>query len=348
MQLSQFLIGPETPIIDAMSSLDKLDEKILYVVSKDNVLLGAVTDRDIRRYILKKQSIQGTIDQVMYKDVRYLEKESNISPNDYMNSQMLTSIPIVDGQKRIVAIEFLQGNKYYQLNEINIPVVIMAGGKGTRLTPYTQILPKPLIPIGEKTITEHIMDHFEQFGCKEFTMIVNYKKELIKAFFGDEEFHNKISFVEEEVFQGTAGGLRLIKGKINTTFFMSNCDILINENYVDIYRYHIKNKNVLTMVCALKREAIPYGVVTTKADGTVAKLEEKPQMEFLTNTGLYVIEPEFLDYIGDAEFIHITDVIQKCINNGVHIGVYPISENDWLDMGQMEQLNIMKAKLGVD
>ena len=348
MQLTQFLIGPEASIIDAMSRLDKSEEKILYVVNKDNELLGAVTDGDIRRHILKKQSIVGDISQVMYKKVRYLVKDSDESPSDFMKSQELTSIPIVDKNMKVLAIEFLTGNKYYQLNKLNVPVVIMAGGKGTRLHPYTKILPKPLIPIGEKTITEHIMSNFEQFGCNDFTMIVNYKKELIKAFFNDVDSNEKITFVEENVFQGTAGGLRLIRGNIDKTFFMTNCDIIVNENYDDIYRYHKKNKNILTMVCALKREVIPYGVVTTTENGLARKMEEKPQLEFLTNTGLYVIEPQFLEEIEESEFVHITDVIQKCINKELRVGVYPISENDWMDMGQMEQLDIMKKRLGID
>lgn len=348
MQLVHFLIGPEASIMDAMSRLDKIDEKILYVVNADVELLGAITDGDIRRYILKNQSVTGDVTQVMFKQVRYLMKDSEESPTDFMKSQGLTSIPIVDKNLKVLAIEFLTGNKYYQINELNVPVVIMAGGKGTRLHPYTKILPKPLIPIGDKTITEHIMSHFELFGCNDFIMIVNYKKEIIKAFFKDADINGKITFVEESEFQGTAGGLRLIRGKIDKTFFMTNCDILVDENYDDIYRYHKENENILTMVCALKREVIPYGVVTTTENGMARKMEEKPQLEFLTNTGLYVIEPQFLEEIMGEEVVDITDVIQKCIDKGLKVGVYPISENDWLDMGQMEQLDMMKKRLGND
>ena len=158
----------------------------------------------------------------------------------------------------------------------------------------------------------------------------------------------KITFVEERIFQGTAGGLGLLKGKIDKTFFMTNCDILVDEDYGDIYRYHKSNGNILTMVCALKKNTIPYGVVTTTADGLVKKMDEKPQFEFLTNTGLYVIEPQFIDEIEEGEFVHITDVIQKCIDRGLRVGVYPISESEWLDMGQMDQLELMKKKLGID
>lgn len=348
MQFEQFLINPSVSIINAMERLEKSREKILYVVNENNILLGAVTDGDIRRHILKVQSLQGEVSQLMYKNVRYLTKDSQETPTEYMHTQGLTSIPIVDKNMKVLAIEFLKGEKYYRFNNLNIPIVIMAGGKGTRLHPYTQILPKPLIPIGEKTITEHIMDNFEKFGCSEFFMVINYKKELIKAFFYDMKMKHNVKFIEENSYQGTAGGLRLIKNKIQQTFFMTNCDILVDENYGDILRYHKSSGNIITMVCALKRETIPYGIISTSEDGRIKEVKEKPQLEFLTNTGLYVVEPQFLEQIGESGFVHITDVIQKCIDKQLRVGVYPISENDWLDMGQMEQLDNMKKRLGIE
>ena len=132
MQLSQFLIEPDASIMEAMSRLDNSDHKILYVVNRESQLLGAVTDGDVRRYILKNQSIAGNVSQVMYKKVRYLTKDSSVAPSDYMKAQELQSIPIVDSEKRVVAVEFFAGSKYYKSSKINLPVVIMAGGNGTR------------------------------------------------------------------------------------------------------------------------------------------------------------------------------------------------------------------------
>jgi NDP-sugar pyrophosphorylase family protein len=231
---------------------------------------------------------------------------------------------------------------------MNVPVVIMAGGKGTRLYPYTQILPKPLIPIGEKTITELIMDHFEAFGCKHFDMIVNYKKNFIKSFFIDNEQKRNVDFIEEPQYLGTGGGLKLLEGKYEASFFVTNCDIIVEEDYSEIMKYHKSENNVITIVSAMKNVTIPYGTIEVSDTGQVIKLNEKPNFSFLTNTGFYVLEPHFLDMIPHNTFIHITDVIQRCINMGEKVGVYPISENAWMDMGQLEELEKMREKIGND
>ena len=223
----------------------------------------------------------------------------------------------------------------------------MAGGKGTRLYPYTQILPKPLIPIGEKTITEHIMSRFKEYGCSHFDMIVNYKKHFIKSYFLDNENTVDVDFIEETEFLGTGGGLRLLEGKYQSTIFMTNCDILIEEDYAKILEYHKKNNNIITMVCAEKNMLIPYGTVEISETGQALALKEKPRLSFITNTGFYVIEPEFLNMIPENTFIHITDIIQNCIDTGKKVGVYKILEEKWLDMGQMEEMERMRQKLNI-
>ncbi len=346
MDFEQFIVGPETTILDTVEKIDKNAKGIAYVVDEENILLGVITDGDVRRYILKNHTINGVASDIMHRTPVYLEKNEAVKAQRVMKKKSITSVPILDEEKHLLHIEFDDGKKFYDKMNLNIPVVIMAGGKGTRLYPYTQILPKPLIPIGEKTITEHIMDRFENFRCSKFTMIVNYKKEFIRAFFGENEQKRDVEFVVEEEFGGTAGGLRLIKDKISSTFFMTNCDILLEEDYAEILDYHKENKNIITLVCALKKEVIPYGTVVTDENGQITKLTEKPEFEFLTNTGFYVIEPEFLDEIPENTFIHITDVIQNCMDKGLKVGVYPVNENAWMDMGQMEELEKMRKRLG--
>ena len=224
----------------------------------------------------------------------------------------------------------------------------MAGGKGTRLYPYTQILPKPLIPIGDKTITEHIMDRFIEHGCDKFTMIVNYKKHFIRSYFIENEEQRNIEFINEDEFLGTGGGLKLLENKMQSTFFMTNCDILVEEDYSEILKYHKIQRNIITMVCAVKNMTIPYGTVDIREDGSVIGLKEKPEFTFITNTGFYVIEPELLRLIPENTFIHVTDLIQQCIEEEKKVGVYKISEDKWLDMGQLDELERMKEKLNVN
>lgn len=345
MELEQFIVQPDTSILETMTKIDNNARGIAYVVDLRGELLGAITDGDIRRYILKNRTINGNAGMIMNSNLIYLENNQFHLAMKVMRERTITSIPIVNSEKKLLYIEFENGVKFYNQMNLKIPVVIMAGGKGTRLYPYTQILPKPLIPIGEKTITEHIMNHFERFGCSKFTMIVNYKKEIIKAFFLDQDNKRNVDFIEEEQFLGTAGGLKLLESKVFGTFFMSNCDTIIEENYGEIYRYHRDNKNIITLVCALKKEIIPYGTVITDEFGKIQKLTEKPEFEFLTNTGLYMMEPEFLNEIPENTFIHITDVIQKCIDKGLNVGVYPVNENAWLDMGQLDELERMRQEI---
>lgn len=343
-ELNKFIVSPNIEILDILKKIDYNMNGIVYVCDNEDKLIGAITDGDIRRYILKNSSVSGTASLIMNSSPKALFADDINITKDYMLKNNIKSLPIINNKGKIIQIIFL--NKVMKDKvPIKIPVVIMAGGKGTRLYPYTQILPKPLIPINNKTITELIMDSFEEYNCEEFIMIVNYKKEFIKAFFKENEYQRNIEFVDENEFMGTAGGLKLLKGKLKSTFFMTNCDILIEDDYSKIYDYHKNKKNIITIVCALKKEVFPYGTVEANEDGSILALKEKPTFEFLTNTGFYVIEPSFLDYIPDRTFIHITDIIQICINENLKVGAYPIQEKSWMDMGQIEELEKMKERM---
>lgn len=344
--LSDYTVGVEATILQAMKIIDNNSKGMIYVIEGD-ILRGVVTDGDIRRYLLNGGDLNCNVLGVTNESPLVLTEEKENEAHDLMDINNIRSIPILDEQGKIVRIIFADKVIESEKRDLNIPVVIMAGGKGTRLYPYTQILPKPLIPIGDKTITEHIMKHFEEYGCKKFTMIVNYKKHFIRTYFDDSENSFDVSFVEEEQFLGTGGGLKLLENKIHSTFFMTNCDILIEEDYSKILRYHKENRNIITMVCAVKKMVIPYGTVEMTEEDKVVGFKEKPEFSFITNTGFYVLEPEFVEMISENTFVHITDVIQECIESGKRVGVYKISEDKWLDMGQLEELEKMRRRLEV-
>ena len=346
MLLLDYIVSNDSTILQAMEKIDRNSKGMVYVVS-DEMLQGVVTDGDIRRYLLRHGNLEQSVMEVANKNPIALQVEDEEQADELMRVQGVRSIPILDEKHKIVKICFLDERVGIQKQELNIPVVIMAGGKGTRLYPYTQILPKPLIPIGDKTITEHIMDRFIEHGCSKFTMIVNYKKHFIKSYFEDNEKNLDIRFEEEPDFLGTGGGLRLLDKKIDSTFFMTNCDILIEEDYSKILKYHKENGNLVTMVCAVKKMVIPYGTVEMSQTEDVIGFKEKPEFSFVTNTGFYVLEPEFLQMIPKNTFIHITNVIQQCIESGKKVGVYKISEDKWLDMGQLEELEKMRRRLEV-
>ncbi len=348
MNVYDYVISKSMSLVEIMKRLDETTRGIVYVCDDNGELCGSISDGDIRRSIIRSGRLDTNAVDVMNERPFYIQEYEEKSAEDVMKKNVIRSIPIVDKDRRIIDIKFI--DDYISIesekNKIDVPVVIMAGGKGARLQPYTDILPKPLIPIGEKTITEHIIERFENAGCSRFSMIVNYKKHIIKAYFRDNDIKRDIDFLDEEEFLGTAGGLRLLIGKYNDSFFVSNCDILIKADYSDIYNYHKKSGNIATVVCAVKNMTLPYGIILAKDSGRITEIKEKPDISSIVNTGLYVLEPEFLERIPEGQEVPITDVFQSCINDGLRVGMYPVSEDSWLDMGQFDELKKMTERIG--
>ena len=238
-----------------------------------------------------------------------------------------------------------KGNK--EENDIlrDTPVIIMAGGKGTRLYPYTRILPKPLIPIGDIPILERIFNRMSSYGVEDIYLTVNYKKEMIKSYFSESDHTYRIHYVNEEQPMGTAGSISLIEDKFEKPVIVTNCDILIEADYGNIMKYHQESGNDLTIISSLKNTVIPYGVLYSEKQGQITSMEEKPQITHLINTGMYVINPEFLEWIPKDRVFHMTDLVELMIQRNKRVGMYPISENAFLDMGEFEELKKMEERL---
>lgn len=347
MEILDFLIDEEATMINAMETLDKVATKILFVVRGED-LVAALTDGDIRRWILKKGNLDAKVKDIANYNPKYLFEKDKSLAKGFMKKHSIEALPILNDERKIVSVVFLNSEEIGKKRNLNVPVVIMAGGLGTRLYPYTKILPKPLIPIGEIPIAEHIMNRFYNYGCKQFYLVVNHKKNMIKAYFNEIEKNYKVDYVEEDKFLGTGGGLSLLKGKINSTFILSNCDILIEEDYEKIYNHHKKEQNIITMVCSLKNIKIPYGVVEISNTGKIESMKEKPELSFFTNTGMYIVEPRVIEEIEEGQVIGFPDIIENYMAKGEKIGVYPISENSWLDMGQFDEMEEMRRRLERD
>jgi len=247
-------------------------------------------------------------------------------------------MPVVDDYQNLVDVIFWNDvsneNEKRILHNFKLPVIIMAGGKGTRLRPITNVLPKPLIPVGEKTILENIMDRFIEVGCDRFYLSINYKAEMIKHYF--DTLNNsdyKINYLKEEKPLGTAGSLNLLRDKISKTFFVSNCDIIVDTDYSEILQYHEDNHNELTIIAALKHYPIPYGIIETGVNGSLESLIEKPELTFKINSGMYILEPHLIEEIPKNRFFHITDLIDQILKRKGQIGVFPVSEGSWKDIG---------------
>jgi dTDP-glucose pyrophosphorylase/CBS domain-containing protein len=342
MDIKNIVIDESMTIRNAMMKLDETSRRILLVVNRDNYLDGVVTDGDIRRWILKNGNLNNSVKDIMSKDPITINLNDVEQATEFMKRRFLDAVPVVDTDRKLIDVKFLNDTQIINNNIIgNIPVIIMAGGKGTRLYPYTRILPKPLVPIGEIPIVERIMDRFSRFGVRTFFMTVNYKKSMIKSYFSEIKKEYSLKFVDEEIPLGTAGSLELVKNHIDDTFFVSNCDILVEADYNEIYKHHRDSGNIITVVSSMKHVKIPYGVIEVNEGGQIKETIEKPEYNLLVNTGFYVLEREVMDYIAKNEFLNMTDLVDDMIERKMKVGIYPISENSWLDMGELDAMNHM-------
>ncbi len=347
MNIQDIIINEEINIRQAAKVLDKTAKQVL-LITEDNKLKAVLTDGDIRRWILKSGDLSAPVKEIANYSPKYITETERYKAKRLMKKYSISSIPVVSIEGEVKSIIFwndLDMSSVEKKPSLDIPVVIMAGGLGTRLYPYTKILPKPLIPIGDIPIVERIINRFKGFGCNEYYLTVNYKKNMIKAYFEEVVKSYNIYYIEEDKPLGTGGSLYYLKDKIKSTFFVSNCDILIDSDYEAMYDFHKENKNFITMVCAVKNMVIPYGVVNLNNEGYIQSMVEKPEYSFLTNTGMYIIEPEVLQLIKKDAFIHLPDIAKECMDKGMKVGVYPITERAWMDMGQPDEMQEMMKRL---
>tara|TARA_B100001250_G_scaffold287430_1_gene249270 strand:- start:332 stop:1378 length:1047 start_codon:yes stop_codon:yes gene_type:complete len=337
--MKEITVKPDITIRQAMKILDEVSTKCLIVVNKTNKLLGTLTDGDIRRSILRGADSSEIISSSFFKSpIKIKKHEFTIKKaKDLLVSENLDLIPIVDGND--ILVDYVNGEKIGKNNQPNknlldVPVVIMAGGKGSRLEPFTKILPKPLVPINDKPIIEHIIDKFIFFGCNDFHFTVNYKGKLLKAYFEELQPSYKISFVDERKPLGTAGSLNKLVDNFHDSFFVTNCDIIIKTDYHILYDFHKKGGFDITLVASMKEYVIPYGTCELNDEGNLSHISEKPQYNLLINTGLYVLNPNVLNFIPKDKSYHITQLITDVNIQGGKVGVFPVDDDAWIDVGQ--------------
>lgn len=339
----------KTSLLGALKTMDSQKVKTLFVYS-DNHFEGILTVGDIQRAIINNKALDEPISSIIDRDKVYgYEGESRESILAKMYRLRAEVMPIVNEEGNLVDVWFwddcFNETESDNREKIDLPVVIMAGGKGTRLKPITNVIPKPLVPVGDKTILEEIMNQFESIGCRKFYMSINYKSDMMRFYLDQLDHHYDIEFFEETKPLGTIGSVSLLKGKITTPFFVSNCDIIIDQDLRDVYEYHQNNHNDLTIVTAVKSFKIPYGVIETGKDGLMTGLQEKPEQTYMINTGVYILNPELIDEIPEGEFFHITHLMEKIKARGGRVGCFPVSEHSWKDMGEwpeyLKMINVL-------
>ena len=335
-------VNDQDSVLHVLKRMDETKRKLLIVMEGDK-FSGVVSIGDLQRAIIKGIDIHLPIKGILRHDVTFASTGDDIEVvKARMRIRRNELMPIVTPEGELADVIFwddlFQEAMPRSNAQLGLPVIIMAGGEGTRLKPLTNVLPKALIPLRDKTMAEEIMDRFLECGCREFFISVNHKAEMIRHYFASlHKSQYNIQYIEEDMPLGTAGSLCMLRDKIKTSFFMTNCDILIDQDYSDILGYHRDNNNEITIVAALKNMTIPYGMITSREDGLLQELQEKPEFVFKINTGFYILEAKLLDEIPENTFFHITTLIEKLKNEHRRVGVYPINEKSWTDIGNWSE-----------
>jgi dTDP-glucose pyrophosphorylase len=354
-KIKSFLIDKNITVKQAMLRLTEKGIKILFITGENQKLIGTLTDGDIRRGITRGIDLTANVSEVIKKKfISFNVNDGNAKQKaiEMIKEYLIEFVPIIDDSGKVIDIISWYDNLTSEPAKVNRPffdnpVVIMAGGKGTRLDPFTKILPKPLIPLGEKPIVEVIMDRFYEKGFNKFKLVINHKKEMVKIYFSENKLPYEIELIEENEYCGTVGGLSLLKGKIKDTFIFTNCDTLLDGDYGEFLAWHKENQNILTIIGSHKEIDVPYGVLNMN-NGTLFEMIEKPKYDLFVNTGSYVMEPDIFNYLVDNEKMDIDKLIPTIkLSNTDKVGVFPCWGR-WFDVGQWDEYKKTLKTLGID
>ena len=333
-KIDEIKINQNASIKEALEVIDKGAIKVAVVLSDDGLLLGMLSDGDIRRALLKGMSLGDSIAGIINKH----PVVANINDTkerilELANEKKLHQIPIISNGK-LIGIQDIR--EFLAPKNKPNKVILMVGGLGTRLRPLTNDVPKPMLDVGNKPILHTIVENFAKYGYTDIIMCVNYKSEIIKEYFGNgDKFGVKIEYVLENQRMGTAGALSLLKERPKDDFFVMNGDLLTNVNFEYLHEYH-KYSNALASICIRKYEMqVPYGVVNVRAN-KVTSIEEKPTQSFFVSAGIYMFSPIVLDFIPKGVFYDMPTLISELLKHDFPIHPFPIREY-WLDIGRMDE-----------
>lgn len=341
--LEKILVQPNNTLINVLKKLDSGAKGIVLVVDENKRLLGTITDGDVRRAILRGVSLESPISDIIHYNPVYVKSTATKEEiKDIFIKKAVKQIPVVDDNN--VVVDLISINDILLPEGKDNPVIIMAGGLGTRLKDLTKEVPKPMLKVGQDPILYHIINNFKQYGYNRIFISVNYKAEIIENYFQDGYAYGvKIEYIREKKRLGTAGGIRLAKEYLNTPFFVINGDIFTNINVESMMEYHLENNFDMTLGVKDYTFQVPYGVIETKGK-LVKQIIEKPSVPYLINGGIYCLNPQLVDYIPEEQYFEITDLINVCLEKDLKVGVYKIKEY-WMDIGRIEDYNKVNSDI---
>jgi dTDP-glucose pyrophosphorylase len=353
--MKQYLFKKDNSIKSALKLLNNLKYKCLIIIDNNQKLLGTLTDGDIRRALVKNIDINRKVTVATNKKPFFLKLHQIKKIKEILRLKNLDRsikiIPIVNDELNIVKVieinKFIKSKNSRENNRLlsEVPVVIMAGGKGKRLEKFTELFPKPLLPFKDSTVLEVIINKFKLSGINNFYLTLNYKKNLIKSYLNERLRSLNINYIEERKSLGSAGSVILLKKNIHKDFFVINCDTLLNINFNRLYTYHIKRKNDLSIVATNKNFLIPYGCCILNKNGKLDKILEKKKYSEIVNVGLYVFSPKILNFFKINSKIDMDNLIHKILKKNLRVGIFSINENAWIDTGTLKNITLQDFNL---
>lgn len=330
------IIFQEASLLDALKKISSIKEGplVLFVVDKEQRMIGTLTDGDIRRALIREVRVDSPVCEAAHRNFNFLRKNINDDVTNLRHQRDLKMklVPILDEENHIV--EIINLEKYR--TKLPVDAVLMAGGKGERLRPLTERTPKPLIKVGDKCIIDYNVDSLISYGLKHISVTINYLGEQIERHFSVERDGVKINTVREPKYLGTIGSIKFVETFYNDTILVMNSDLFTNIDYEDFYM-HFKQHDADMSVAAVPYVVkVPYGVFNL--DGReIRGVTEKPTISYYANAGIYLIKKERLNLIPENVFFNATDFMDKLITNGFKVIRYPIS-GYWIDIGQHDEL----------
>ena len=333
---AQAILPSGSSIRQAVQVLNETSLKIVLVVDANEVLVGTISDGDIRRGLLKGLELTSTIDSIVHGDALVVPPEfSREVVLQLMTANKIQQIPIVDENKHVIGLHLW--------DQINAPtarsniMVIMAGGKGTRLHPQTENCPKPLLPIAGKPILEHIIDRAKLEGFSHFILAIHHLGHMIEEYFENgEAFGVNIEYLREESPLGTAGALSLLDPLPESPFVVTNGDVLTDIHYGELIDFHVQHNATATMAVRVHEWQNPFGVVETQGVEIIG-YEEKPLSRTHINAGVYVIEPSAISFLTKSDPCDMPTLFNSIQLQKLRTVAYPIHER-WLDVGLPDEL----------
>jgi dTDP-glucose pyrophosphorylase len=343
MEYKKYILSESSTIRHALEVIDSGAMRIAFIVDSKLKLLGSVSDGDIRRALIKGFALNDSIKEI-YNDsplvFRLGEAKENILR--IARQRNIYQIPITDLNGNIVDIEDLEYPG--QTTRYSNQVIIMAGGLGARLSPLTDLTPKPMLNVGSKPILQTIIENFANYGYANITISLGYKSEVIENYFGDgHQLGVDISYMHESKKMGTAGSLSLMRKDIDESFFVMNADILTSVNFNHLHQFHKQHHGLATMAVREYEFQVPYGVVN-EIDGKIISIIEKPTHKYFVNSGIYMLEPEVLKYVPEDGYFDMTSLFERIIASE-RANSFPIREY-WMDIGHINDYH--KANLDYD